>query len=47
MLVRRHRALIERVAKALLAKTELSADELDELVGKSVANAVATMRRPA
>jgi phage baseplate assembly protein W len=36
MLVRRHRARIERVAKALLAKTTLSAEELDKLVGRSV-----------
>jgi hypothetical protein len=36
MLVRRHRALIERVAKALLARTTLSASRLDKLVGRSV-----------
>jgi hypothetical protein len=36
MLVRRHRARIERVAKALLTKTTLSAKELDKLVGRSV-----------
>jgi ATP-dependent Zn protease len=36
MLVRRHRARIERVAKALLAKTTLSAKQLDKLVGRSV-----------
>jgi hypothetical protein len=36
MLVRRHRARIERVAKALLANTTLSAEELDKLVGRSV-----------
>jgi hypothetical protein len=35
-LVRRHRARIERVAKALLAKTTLSTEELDKLVGRSV-----------
>jgi hypothetical protein len=34
MLVRRHKARIERVAKALLAKTPLSAEALDKLVGK-------------
>jgi hypothetical protein len=33
MLVHRHRARIERVAKALLAETTLSAEQLDELVG--------------
>jgi hypothetical protein len=36
MLVRRHRARIERVAKALLAKTTLSAKQVDKLVGRSV-----------
>jgi ATP-dependent Zn protease len=36
MLVRRHRAGIERVAKALLAKKTLSAKQLDRLVGRSV-----------
>lgn len=36
MLVRRHRALIERVAKAFLAKTTFSARQLDKLVGRSV-----------
>ena len=36
MLVRRHRARIERVAKALLAKTSLSAKAIDKLVGRSV-----------
>jgi hypothetical protein len=36
MLVRRHRARIERVAKALLARTTLSAGRLDKLVGRSV-----------
>lgn len=36
MLVRRHRARIERVAKALLAKERLSAKQLDKLVGRSV-----------
>jgi hypothetical protein len=36
MLVRRHRARIERVARALLAKTALSTEELDKLVGRSV-----------
>jgi hypothetical protein len=36
MLVRRHRARIERVAKALLARTTLSARALDKLVGRSV-----------
>jgi hypothetical protein len=38
MLVRRHRARIERVAAAFLAKTTLSARELDKLVGRSVAD---------
>jgi hypothetical protein len=38
MLVRRHRARIERIAAALLAKTTLSARELDKLVGRSVAD---------
>jgi len=38
MLLRRHRARIERVAAALLAKTTLSARELDKLVGRSVAD---------
>jgi hypothetical protein len=36
MLVRRHRALIERIAKALLASPTMSADELDRLIGRSV-----------
>jgi hypothetical protein len=36
MLVQRHRARIERVAKALLARTSLSAKALDKLVGRSV-----------
>jgi ATP-dependent Zn protease len=36
MLVRRHRALIERVAEALIDRTTLSRDELDKLVGRSV-----------
>jgi len=36
MLVRRHKARIERVAKALLARTTLSAKQLDKLVGRSV-----------
>jgi hypothetical protein len=36
MLVRRHKAHIERVAKALLAKTSLSAKALDKLAGRSV-----------
>ena len=36
MLVRRHRALIERVAKALLARTTLSAKQVNKLVGRSV-----------
>jgi ATP-dependent Zn protease len=38
MLVRRHRARIERVAKALLAKTTLSRRQVDKLVGRSVAD---------
>lgn len=36
MLVRRHRARIERVAKALLARTTISAKSLDKIVGRSV-----------
>jgi hypothetical protein len=36
MLVRRHRERIERVAKALLARTTLSREQLDKLVGRSV-----------
>lgn len=36
MLVRRHRVRIERVAQALLARTTLSAKQLDKLVGRSV-----------
>jgi hypothetical protein len=36
MLIRRHRGRIERVAEALLAKTTVSAEELDKLVGRSV-----------
>jgi hypothetical protein len=38
MLVRRHRALIERAAEALLAKKTLTARQLDKLVGRSVHN---------
>jgi ATP-dependent Zn protease len=36
MLVRRHRARIERVAAALLERRTLSREELDHLVGRSV-----------
>jgi len=36
MLVRRHRARIERVAEALIAKQTLSRKQLDRLVGRSV-----------
>ena len=36
MLVHRHRARIERVAKALLAKKTLSAARLNKLIGRSV-----------
>jgi len=36
MLVQRHRARIERVAEALLEQTTLTAEQLDELVGRSV-----------
>ena len=36
MLVRRHQERIELVARALLAKTTLSAKALDKLVGRSV-----------
>jgi ATP-dependent Zn protease len=32
MLVRRHRARIERVAEALLAKTKLSAKQVDKVL---------------
>jgi hypothetical protein len=35
-LIRRHRALIERVADVLLAKGKLTAKQLDKLVGRSV-----------
>lgn len=35
-LVRRHKDKIKRVAKALLAKTTLSAKQIDKLVGRSV-----------
>lgn len=38
MLVRRHRIFIDRVAKALLAKTSLSTKALDKLVGRSIAD---------
>jgi hypothetical protein len=36
MLVRRHQALIERVANTLLRKTTLSGVQLDRLIGRSV-----------
>jgi hypothetical protein len=36
MLVRRHKARITRVAKALLSKTAFTAEQLDKLVGKSI-----------
>ena len=36
MLVRRHRRLIARVAKALLEQTTLTGGELDRLVGRSI-----------
>jgi hypothetical protein len=36
MLVRRHRALIERVATALIDRKTLSREELDALVGRGV-----------
>lgn len=36
MLVRRHRARVERVVKALLAETTLNGEQLDKLVGRSV-----------
>ena len=36
MLARRHRRLIARVAKALFARTTLTAEELDKLVDRSV-----------
>ncbi len=35
-LVRRHRALIERVATALIERKTLSREELDKLIGRSV-----------
>ena len=38
MLVQRHQARIRRVAQALLAKRRLSTEELDRLVGRSVAD---------
>jgi ATP-dependent Zn protease len=38
MLVRRHKERIERVAKMLLAETTLSAEKIDKLVGRSVAD---------
>ncbi len=38
MLVRRHRASIERVANALLNKVALTAEQLDKLVGRSIAD---------
>jgi ATP-dependent Zn protease len=41
MLVRRHKARIERLAKALLARTSLSGEEADQLVGRSVNDVVA------
>jgi hypothetical protein len=37
-LVRHHRARIERVAQALLDQRTASAEELDRLVGRSVAD---------
>lgn len=36
MLVRRHRVLIERVAKALLRQTTIGGKQLDRLIGRSV-----------
>jgi hypothetical protein len=36
MLVRRHQALIERTATALLHKTTMSGPQLDRLIGRSV-----------
>jgi ATP-dependent Zn protease len=36
MLIRRHRTLIERAAKALLAKITLTGKAMDKLVGRSV-----------
>lgn len=36
MLIRRHRARIERLAKALIVKTTLSGKQIDKLVGRSV-----------
>ena len=38
MLVRRHRHLIERVARALLAKRALTTEEVNTLTGRSVAD---------
>jgi hypothetical protein len=38
MLMRRHRTRIDRVADALIVKTTLSGEELDRLVGRSVAD---------
>ncbi len=37
-LIRRHRVRIKRVAQALLAKGSLSTEEIDKLVGRSVAD---------
>ena len=45
MLVRRHRRLIARVAKALLERTTLTGEELDELVDRTVRRK-AQPRRP-
>jgi ATP-dependent Zn protease len=36
MLVRRHRVLIERVAKALLERETINGKQLDEMIGRSV-----------
>jgi ATP-dependent Zn protease len=36
MLVRRHKVRVERVAKALLARTTVSAKALDKMIGRSV-----------
>jgi hypothetical protein len=46
MLVRRHRALIERVAAALLEKKTLSGVELDTLIGRSVEDLIPEMNEP-
>ena len=38
MLVRRHQVRVKRVARALLAKRHLCTEEIDRLVGRSIAD---------